>query len=368
MTAVRGPIVQVTPYYPPHLGGMENVAESIAAALAERGPVEVLTTTCGAGDAPRAESRPNLRVRRLRAVELAHTPIAPSLLWHLLRLPKSALVHVHIAQALVPEMVWLASAIRRRPFIAHFHLDVEPSGPLGAIFRLYKRGVLGSTLRAARRVIVLSKEQAAFVTETYGVDPAAVDVLPNGVSDAFLIDRRTGPRSTGRLRLLCVGRLTAQKNMTRLLHAIAQVTAPVELVIAGEGEERPALERTIAELGLTNVYLVGAQTGPALVDRYAWADAFVLASDREGMPLVVLEAMAAGLAIITTDVPGTRELTSGVGLLTGCSPAELAAAIDRVALDRDLLAQLAHASRTRGATRTWAGLMPDLRAVYEAAR
>jgi len=367
MTAVREPIVQVAPYYPPHLGGMENVTESIAVALADRSPVEVITTTCGARGAPRIEHGPNLRVRRLRAVEVAHTPIAPSLLWHLVRLPRSALVHVHIAQALVPEMVWVASVLRRRPFIAHFHLDVEPSGPRGAAFRLYKRAVLGATLRAARRVIALSAEQATFLTERYGVDPAAVDILPNGVSDAFLIDRTTPDRGPGPLRLLCVARLSAQKNITRLLHAIAHVTAPVELVIAGEGEERPALEQIIADLGLTNVDLAGAQTGQDLLDRYAWADAFVLASDREGMPLVVLEAMAAGLAVIATDVPGTRELAHGVGLLTGCAPVELAAAIDRVAGDRELLARLARASRTCGATRTWAGLMPSLRAVYEAA-
>jgi len=365
-------VVQVVPYYPPHLGGMENVARALAEALAERGPVEVLTTDCGAGRgadrAPGRERSGSLRIRRHRAVEVAHTPVAPGLLFRLLRLPRSAIVHVHVAQALVPEMVWLAAVLRRRPFVAHFHLDVEPSGPLGGLFAVYKRRILPATLRAAARVIALSPEQAEFLVATYGLAPSRVVVVPNGVGPEFVVPSDGRDPRGGAVRLLYVGRLSPQKNLPRLLSAIAEVSAPVELVVVGDGEERANVVDLIERLGLRNVRLVGPQRGPALVGWYRWADVFVLASDREGMPLVLLEAMAAGLPIVATDVPGTRELVGDAGLLTGCHPAALAAGLDTVARDPDLRARLAAASRRRGGTKTWTGLMPDIQSVYEAVR
>ena len=360
-------VVQVVPYYPPHLGGMENAARGIAEALSERGEVEVLTTDCGARSAPRREGSGSLRVRRVRAVELAHTPVAPGLLWRLLRLPKSAIVHLHIAQALVPEMVWLASVLRRRPFIAHFHLDVDPSGRLGGLFLAYKRWILGPTLRAASRVIALSPEQAEFMVERYGVSRSRLVVVPNGVGSEFLVPYGDRRLPDGPLRLLYVGRLSAQKNLPRLLHAIADMSHAAELVIVGDGAERSRVERLVEQLGLGNVRLIGARRGPELIEWYRWADVFVLASDKEGMPLVLLEAMAAGLPIVSTDVPGSRELVGDAGLLTGCDPAALAAGLDTLAADAQLRARLADASRRRGRAKTWTGLVGEVEAVYEAA-
>jgi glycosyltransferase involved in cell wall biosynthesis len=361
-------VVQVVPYYPPHLGGMENVARSLAHALVGRADVRVLTTDRGAGGAPRDEASGGVRVHRSRAVELAHTPIAPGLLWHLLRLPRSAVVHLHVAQALVPEIVWLAGALRRRPYVAHFHLDVDASGRLGRLFTVYKRRVLGAVLRRAAHVIVLSAEQAEFVAATYRVPRARLTILPNGVGAEFFAADRARPTADGATRLLFVGRLSTQKNVPRLLHAVAAVRRPVELVLVGDGEDRALVEATIARLGLTNVRLAGAARGGELVDWYRWADVFVLPSDKEGMPLVLLEAMAAGLPVVATDVPGIRDLVGADGLLTGCDPAELGAGIDRVAGDAHLRARLVAASRRRGAGRSWPSLVPDIEAVYEAVR
>src|SRR5579859_2766965 len=120
-------VVQVTPYYPPHLGGVEVAVQIIATSLAATRPVEVLTSTSGANGHPNVERAGNLTVRRLRCAEVANTPIAPALVSRLLRLGRGTVVHVHIAQAFAPEVVWITSKLRRRPFIAHFHLDVDPS-------------------------------------------------------------------------------------------------------------------------------------------------------------------------------------------------------------------------------------------------
>src|SRR5206468_3910840 len=137
--------------------------------------------------------------------------------------------------------VRLASWIRRRPFVAHFHLDVAPSGRFGRLFKAYKRYFLGGVLGAAARVIVLSEDQADFVVERYGVRPDQVRILPNGVEDRFFSPPKGELGHDGPFRLLYVGRLGAQKNVTRLLRSIALVERPVELVIVGDGEQRAEL-------------------------------------------------------------------------------------------------------------------------------
>src|SRR5271166_5259581 len=95
-------VVFVASYYPPHLGGMENVAEAMAKAFAELHECTVLTTTCCAGQAALREHEGNLEIRRYRGVELAHTPLSIGLITRLLTLPRRTLVHVHVAQAVVP--------------------------------------------------------------------------------------------------------------------------------------------------------------------------------------------------------------------------------------------------------------------------
>lgn len=337
-------MVHVVAYYPPHLGGMEAVARNLAAGLARTQPVEVITARCGPAPPP----SPNLTVRRLFHVEVAHTPVMPALLWHLLRLPPRALVHLHVAQAYLPEMVWLWSRLRRRPYVAHFHLDCDPSGRWGILHPAYKRLILGGVLRGATWVIALNEDQASLLERRHRVPANRIVTIPNGVGPESFLPPRTGRGHNGPFRLLFVGRLSPQKNVPRLLKALAQTRAPMELVIAGDGEHGPLLEGLVQELQLDRVRMVGSQSPEELRGWYGWADALVLPSDKEGMPLVLLEAMAAGLPIIATDIPGVRETVGRDAILTRPDPEAMAQALDRLATDPALWAELATRSAARG--------------------
>lgn len=142
-----------------------------------------------------------------------------------------------------------------------------------------------------------------------------------------------GPAKT----VISVARLTKQKRLERLVAAFAHVRTPgARLLILGEGEERPALEAMVAELGL------GDQVSlPGYVDNVAAslhaADLFVLPSDYEGLPAVVLEAMAANCPVIGTDCfPAAQALlggTEGCGIIADTDPARMGAMID-IWLDR----------------------------------
>lgn len=111
--------------------------------------------------------------------------------------------------------------------------------------------------------------------------------------------------------ILGVGRLNAQKNFGNLLAAFARVPAPTRLMVLGEGEERAALEAETARLGLGD-----RVRWPGFVDnpfRYlARASVVALSSDFEGLPTVLIEALACGAPVVSTDCPsGPREILDG---------------------------------------------------------
>jgi glycosyltransferase involved in cell wall biosynthesis len=356
-------ILQVTPYYPPHLGGLENVVWQLAQQLGTRHHVSVVTTDVGASGAPRRAVEGSVDVRRHRAVELAHTPVAPGVVPALIRAPRAAVVHLHAAHAVLPEQVLAVAAVRRQPFFVHFHLDVDPSGRMGWLLPLYKRAVFGRVLRAASGVIVLSEEQARFVSSAHGVEPGRVFVVPNGVGDEYFLPARE--RTYGPLRLLFVGRLTPQKNVARLLEALSLVRENVVLDVVGDGEQQSGLRARAHRLGLTNVVFHGDRRGDDLVGAYARADAFVLPSDREGMSLAALEAMAASLPVVATDVPGNTGLLRGVGILVPPVPGALARAVDEVAQNEVFRRSLADASARASRHHSWDTVARRVEAVYD---
>ncbi|NUP49714.1 MAG: glycosyltransferase family 4 protein [Catenulispora sp.] len=378
----RRRIVQVTPNYPPLLGGVERVVQILATRLAARNDVSVVTTDNKADGAPRrAVEAGGVKVRRHRSLTVAHTSLAPGMFGSLLRIRRGTVIHLHCATAVVPEQVWVSARLRGLRYLLHFHMEVDASGPLGRLLPFYKTHLFGRVVRGAAGVIVLTESQRGFLAERYGVDPAKVHVVPNGVAEEYFLPPRVpseesatglaapiGPTGAGPdpLRLLFVGRLDVQKNVARLLDAIARVTEPVRLRLVGDGDLAADLKAQAARLGLDDrVEFVGRKHGEDLVKEYADAELFVLPSDREGMALVVLEAMAAGVPVLATAVPGNIETVEGAGRLAEPTPHALAAAIDDLARDRSALAALAASGAARVADSRWDRVVSAIEDVYE---
>jgi glycosyltransferase involved in cell wall biosynthesis len=142
------------------------------------------------------------------------------------------------------------------------------------------------------------------------------------------------------------------------------MTQPVEALLVGEGDERSVIEDLIRQYQLDDVRLPGRRRGDELVATYQWADVFVLPSDREGMPLAALEAMASGLPVVATDVVGNRELLRGVGLLVQPNSDSLAVALDQVAEDEILRSELTKKSLTAAENYTVERLTERLTSLY----
>jgi glycosyltransferase involved in cell wall biosynthesis len=295
-------VVHVSSHYPPFLGGLEKVVQSLARYRSERElPVDVFTSELKGhahGDAG--------FVSRLKSFNIAHTAIMPSLPRKLLQVERDSVVHLHVAQAYAPEAVLLARLVKRLPYIAHVHIDVGPSGPAGALLHIYKPFVLGRVLRRAETVVVFTEEQRQTMQAKYRIDPQRIAVIPNGVERSFYSDV---PRSLhARPRLLFVGRLAIQKNIPFLLHALDGISDRFDTTLVGDGELAAESKELARRLGLQNITFFGRADGTTLLDLYREADIFVLPSEREGMPLVLLEAMAMGLPIVATDIPGNRDV------------------------------------------------------------
>jgi glycosyltransferase involved in cell wall biosynthesis len=202
-----------------------------------------------------------------------------------------------------------------------------------------------ATLRRAAHVFTPSSYLRSLVV-SWGVGDERVEVLPNPapavLPDADREELRRRHAIDG-FTLVFAGRLTAQKALPQLLDALAEADG-VQLAIAGEGPERPAVESAIVRLGLgSRTRLLGAQPRETVLELFAAADAAVLSSAWENFPHTVVEALAAGTPVLATDVGGVAEVVrDGVnGLLVPPGDrAALVAAIRRLAGDPVLCARL----------------------------
>lgn len=362
------PIVHVSAFYPPHLGGLERVVSQCAEGLAKRGvSVRVITTT--KSGLPRGTTRVNgVEITALSSLELANVPFAPSLPLELLMLPKNTIIHLHLAQAFFPEWVFFISKLRRMRYIVHFHLDVGPSGVFGKLFLIYKRLVWGPLLRGADVVVACGAEMAPIIEQKYGVEKERVVIIPNAVSDRFFIDRTYQPDDE-RLRLLSVGRLAPQKCLERMIEALSLVQTPVSLTIVGDGPERARLEELVHTKGLINVTFVGRKDDTEMHAIVAVHDLFLITSLREGLPLSVLEAMAGGLPVLATDVEGLHNLVKGTGVLVGEPYVErIAEEIDRLNHSRGLLTEFSRKSVQTARTYGESGFIDRLLTIYSRTR
>jgi glycosyltransferase involved in cell wall biosynthesis len=301
-------VLLVTHYFPPHVGGIENVAWQQARHLAELG-VEVTVLTSGDESSTRFEG--DFRVVRVRAWNGLERragvpfPVLGRELWRAARhwADWADVVHVHDCLYMTSWAAGRAAERTGTPLVMTQHVAVvdHPVALVGAVQRIVYRAVGSGLLRRSRNTAVVNGTVAEFV-RSLGTPPSRVRLVPNGVDTAMFHPATPSARAALRAELglpadavlvLFVGRPVPKKGYQILLDA---AHPDYQLVFAGE---RPAHTQD-----RPGVHHLGQLTPTRLADVYQACDIFALPSTAEGFPLTVQEAMASGLPVVTTDDPG----------------------------------------------------------------
>jgi glycosyltransferase involved in cell wall biosynthesis len=227
------------------------------------------------------------------------------------------------------------------PLVRHVHME-DGFGPEERDAQLRRRVWMRRLLLRRSTVMLPSRRLLRIATEVWRLDPRRLQYVPNGIDAAAFApasDVAEGWPAEGPV-IGTVAALRAEKNLARLLHAFQMLRAqrPARLVIVGDGPERAGLEALAATLGIAEaVEFTGHVAAPQSL--YRGFDLFALTSDTEQMPLSVLEAMAAGLPVVATDVGDIRAMLAAENV-AGVVPRDASAVAAALAA---LLDDAAHA-------------------------
>lgn len=335
-------IVHFAKFYPPEYGGIESVTEALAEDHAAAGhDVEVV---CFTRSASHFEKTGHLGLRRIKVqTEIASQPLAISYLKACADATRTAaIVHVH-----APNML-AALAVLRVPrhvrVVIHWHADIENKGVLERLVRPVERAML----RRADVIVATTQNYADASSALKGFENR-VKVIPIGIAD--VVDAPNFEIVTPPY-VLFVGRLVPYKGLNVLLDAIAMVQSDVEFKIVGIGPELAALQDHARRLGISDrVTFMGRVGETQLQSLMEGAAVFCLPSINrlEAFGVVLLEAMRARRAIVSTNIPG-----SGVPWVnaTGINvpvkdPCALAEAINRLLTAPEEAERLGNLARTR---------------------
>lgn len=232
--------------------------------------------------------------------------------------------------------------VRRKPFLHTFHLPPELEN------RRFLRRVISKALIGMKVMspVAISHQNQKFLSRYYRLPEAEIPVVYNPVELTKFDDLK--PRTNQDFTFITAGRFTAQKNHKLMFRAFAEFLGKgydARLVILGKGEEEDNLRTLTEELGIADrIDFAGFVVN--VEDYLNNADVFLLSSDYEALPLALLEAMAAGLPIVSTDVGGVRDIVTDNGILTSAGDLTgMVQAMEKLYLDRGLRLQMAAASR-----------------------
>ena len=294
-------------------GGAQRVALNLAQGIAERG-YNVNLVLAQAEGPYLTEIPESVRLVNLRAQRVLTS--LPALVRYLRReRPEAMLSVMNYANIVALWARRLASVPTRVVVSEHNTLSSSVQSASSQRGRLMPQ-LIRRFYPWADGIVVVSKGVADDLAQVTGTPRERIQVIYNPVVTPELQAKAQDPIGHTWFRpgeppvLLAVGALTAQKDFPRLIQAFAQVRRgrPIRLLILGEGQDRPALEALVRQLGLEqDMSLPGFVENPYAY--MAQASLFVLSSRWEGLPTVLIEALVCGAPVVSTDCPsGPREI------------------------------------------------------------
>ena len=354
------------------IGGMQNHVAELTRCLDRLGVAQVVVTSRLAGPADRTRFGAQGQVIRTGLpVPVLRQGWALPAVRHVLGGSRVDLVHVHCGEDLaVLPLAWLAARRHGCPLVATIHISVRhamrPVTARGVLLRAGGSAMERWLLPGADTVIALTPSTARLLRAD-GIPDGRVRVIPPGYDPALFEAASADPfPGVPRPRVAYLGRLAAQKNVGTLLDAFARLPADTQLLLVGDGPDRPALQRRAQEFG-GRVHFTGFTPHAEVPAVLAHVDLLVLPSLYEDLSSALIEAMAAGLPVVATRVGGTGDLVRhGVNglLVRPQDPGALAAAIGQILADPAMAARMSAAARSTAAAYAWPDLARQILDVY----
>jgi glycosyltransferase involved in cell wall biosynthesis len=331
------------------VGGAQTSVSLLVPGLTSRFDV----TLAAHGDGPLREAAARAGVPFValthvrRAIHPWHDVLGLVELVRLCRRVRPDIVHAHSSK--VGILGRLAAALARVPiriYTVHGWSFAAYGGVSGRLYLWLERLVRPLTTAT----VCVAESTRAQGLAGRACDPARTVVIHNAVDASSFAEAR---RAEALPRFVSVGRLAFPKDFATLVEALARIEGEFRAALVGEGPDLGEVAAALRRARLIDrVELLGSRDDvPELL---ASADVFVLSSRSEGFPVSVLEAMAAGLAVVASDVGGVAEavVDGETGLLVPAGDAEaLAAALGRLVQDDGLRGRLGASGRARARAR-----------------
>ena len=354
-------VVHVAPFFPPHVGGLQNHVDVLTREQARLGlEVTVVTSSIGDGTGEAVDAL-GRRIVRLPSLDLGADALSLGMLRRCSATKGTFdLVHLHGHLFLSTTVGALCRRLSHVPTLMTFHGDFEKLTAAGRAVKAIRDATQGPFILGGLDAIVALTRHDAGHLEAKGADPSRIVVIPNGVdlgtfrpstAEAVAAFRGAYGVPDGARVVFFVGRMSEQKGLECLLRAVPLVLREhpdAYFVVAGMGHLLARYMHIARDLGLDrSLTFPGLLPGPDLVAAYGASELVAIPSLWEGMPLVALEAAASGRPVVATDVSGMSEFVvqGSTGMLVPPrSPEALASAIGEVLSDGAMASRMGRAA------------------------
>jgi glycosyltransferase involved in cell wall biosynthesis len=345
-------ILQVTPYFPPHLGGVEYHVKGLADGLRCRGYDVEVASSCG---------NCKMKFIRVPSINFMYFPVP-------LKFPKTV---ANIYHSHVPSPTFAFHLREAHPHVVTYHNDViVPSRINGFGFP----GILQTSLERINKKIVepvLDKAEIIIATTKSYAETSKilhrylhkVRIVPNAI-DASLYH----PSKSREPYVVYVGRLLDYKGVDVLIEAMEMVQkeTDLKLILIGDGYDRKKLEERARRLGV-DAFFTGRVEYNRLIDMISRAEMLVLPAQirLEAFGIVLLEAMACETPVLAFDIPGVSEVAKDGGLVFS-DRSELCQLILELHVNEPLRAALGRRGRKAVLEKySWNRVLDQIESIYE---
>lgn len=303
--------MMVAARFPPFMGGVETHTYEVSRRLTAMGVRVTVLTTDPTGTLPRHEQVEGISVQRVAAWPArGDLYFAPGLARWIQREPRS-IVHCQGFHTLVAPLAMAAATMRRIPYVVTFHSGGHSSSLRNAI-RPAQTTLLGPLLRRASKLIAVSSYESELFQTRLGLPPERFVVVPNGAD--LPAGEPRGPAHAREHLIVSVGRLERYKGHHRVVAALSLVARQIpdiRLTIVGSGPYEADLRQAARQSGVADRVEIRSISNEhrselgALLDR---AGLVTLLSEYESQGISVMEALAMGAPVLTSDSSALGEL------------------------------------------------------------